>query len=111
MKFIITENKLRNFLKEKLNIDLTGKIHKVTNFVQLPDEFGYITPKGFSYYEKFEPMYIIKTPGKTFLYQKQDNDEFIADYRDITYNNFELMQYLGIPNMGISIEKLYDIFS
>lgn len=115
MKLIITENKLKNFIENRLGVDLTDKIHMVTNQYELPEEFGYIRPRMLnSYLNRFGPMYVIETPKGKFLYQNQSDSNFIrtiiVDNRDRLYSEGDIMEYLGIPPIGLSVKDLVDIY-
>jgi hypothetical protein len=115
MKLIITENKLKNFIENRLGIDLTDKIHMVTNEYELPKEFSYIRSRMLSrYLNNFGPMYVIETPKGKFLYQNQGDSNFvrvtITDNRDRLYSEDDIMEYLGIPPLGLKIDDLINIY-
>lgn len=112
MKYIITESKLKNLLKDRLGVDLSGKISMVTNQYDLPMEFDrYIPPKVLnSYLNKFGPMYVIETPKNTFLYQNQAGVPTITDKKDRLHSVNSLMSHLGIPPMGLSIDDIIDVY-
>lgn len=112
MRLIITESKLKSFLKDRIGIDLTDKITMVTSQYDLPMEFDHImTPTTVrSYLNTYGPMYVIETPKRTFLYQKQSGTPTIVDTNDRLYSVNSLMKHLGIPPMGLSIEDIIDIY-
>lgn len=112
MRFIITESKLKSFLKDRLGIDLTDKITMVTSQYDLPMEFDrFITPKMLNMYlNRFGPMYVIETPKRTFLYQEQSGTPTIVDTNDRLYSVNSLMKHLGIPPMGLSVDDIIDIY-
>ena len=54
-----------------MGIDLTGKIHMVTNSYELPFEFNerIITPQTLRLYlNKYGPMYVIEIGSQIYLY-------------------------------------------
>ena len=68
----LTEANLKNLLINKLGVDLTGKIHMVTNSYELPFEFNerIITPQTLRLYlNKYGPMYVIEIGSQIYLYQ------------------------------------------
>ncbi len=112
MKYIITESKLKNLLKDRLGVDLDGKITMVTNQYDLPMEFDkFISPRVLNMYlNRFGPMFVIDTPKKTFLYQNQAGVPTITDTNDRLYSVTSLMSHLGIPPMGLTIDDLINIY-
>lgn len=111
-KFIITESRLKSFLSDKLGIDLTGKVSLVTNKWELPMEFDRIfTPSTFNtYLNRFGPMYSLEVGSTTYLYQNQGDRSIIADSKDRTYGESELMDKLGIPPLGIKFQEILDLY-
>lgn len=112
MKYIITESKLKEFLRNVSGIDLTDKIDIVTSTYDLPMEFDRVmTPTVLrQYLNHFGPMFIIRGPKKTFLYQNQSGRIVIADSNDRTYSENSLMSHLGIPPMGLSIDDIINTY-
>ena len=114
MKVIITESKLKSFLKNKFGIDLDGKIEMVTNKWELPMEFDrVIAPKVLNIYlNRFGPMFVFKIRNHgNFLYQNQNGLEFVADDNDRMINIDDFYNILGVNKyLGISIDNLIDIY-
>ena len=112
MKYIITESKLKEMLKNIAGVDLTGKIDIVTSTYDLPLEFDNVmTPTVLrTYLNHFGPMFIIYGPNKTFLYQNQSGRVVIADSNDRTYSESSLMRHLGIPPMGLSVDDVINTY-
>ena len=108
MKYIITESKLKELLRNIAGIDLTDKIEMVTSSYDLPMEFDSVmTPTVLrQYLNNFGPMFIIRGPKKTFLYQNQSGRVVIADSNDRTYSEASIMNQLGIPPMGLSMDDI-----
>ncbi len=46
MRLILSESQIANLLKKKYNFDLDGKVEKITEFEQLPEEVRRALGKG-----------------------------------------------------------------
>jgi hypothetical protein len=112
MKYLITESKLKEMLRKVAGVDLTGKVDIVTSTYELPMEFDNImTPTVLrSYLNHYGPMFIIRGPKRTFLYQNQAGRVIIADSRDKTYSETSLMDQLGIPPLGLSVDDIINTY-
>ena len=112
MKYIITEDKLKNLIKKKFNLDLTGKIKMVTSASQVPYEFD----------ERFSsrllnnmmnmagPMYLVKHLGEYYLIQPMGyNDYRVLDTRQGYLSEMELYEKLGMPPF-ISLTDLINTY-
>jgi len=113
MKLIITESKLKSFLKDKFGVDLDGKIEMVTNKYELPEEFWNITPKVLHIYlNRFGPMFVFKIKNYgNFLYQNQNGSEFVADDNDRMIDIDDFYNILGVNKyLGLSIDDLINIY-
>ena len=113
----LTEANLKNLLVNKLGVDLTGKIHMVTNSYELPFEFNerIITPQTLRLYlNKYGPMYVIEIGSQMFLYQHQQllNEvrKLIVDTNDKSYSEDQILNKLGIPPMGLTLNDIVDTF-
>jgi len=113
----LTEANLKNLLINKLGVDLTGKIHMVTNSYELPFEFNerIITPQTLRLYlNKYGPMYVIEIGSQIYLYQYQQltNEvrKMIVDTNDRTYSEDQILNKLGIPPMGLTLDDIVDTF-
>ena len=108
MKYIITESRLKEMLRKIAGVDLTGKVDIVTSTYDLPMEFDNVmTPTVLrAYLNQFGPMFIIRGPKRTFLYQNQSGRIVIADSNDRTYSENSIMNQLGISSMGLSVDDI-----
>jgi hypothetical protein len=76
MKYIITEEKLKKFLKREFGVDLTGKIEMITSKNQLPYEFEWINSAAINNaLNHYGPMYLINYNKMMFLVQDRGNGE------------------------------------
>jgi hypothetical protein len=84
MKYIITEDKLKKFLKREFGVDLTGKIEMITSKNQLPYEFEWIGTSLNNALNHYGPMYLISDNNMMFLFQDRGNGEsfIINDEKD-----------------------------
>ena len=113
----LTEAKLKNLLVNKLGIDLTGKIHMVTNSYELPFEFNerIITPQTLRVFlNNYGPMYVIEIGKQMYLYQHQqlsgESRKMIVDTNDRTYSEDQILDKLSIPPMGLTLNDIVDTF-
>ena len=109
---IITESKLKSFLKNKIGLDLTGKVTLVTNKLELPWEFDRSITKSAlnSYLNRFGPMYTIEIENNKYLFQDQGDRSVIIDSNDWIYNESEIMDKLGLPPLGIKLMEVLNLF-
>jgi hypothetical protein len=115
MKVLITESKMKDIIKSNFGIDLTDKIHMVTNKWELPFEFDkFINDRILNnYLNKYGPMYVFDTPSEKFL--AQDRGEinggwYIVDTTDEWYSELEILQLLGLQYLGMSLGDLINLY-
>lgn len=110
MNYIIKDSALKKLLI-RFGVDLTGKIHIVTNYEDLPREFKYIFRDTLNMYlNKFGPMFVIETPDEKFLYQKRDNEYGIEGSNSRAYSEGEVLDILKVPPVGISLDDVINTF-
>lgn len=115
MKYIVNQSKFKDFLRNKFNFDLTGKIKMITNRYQVPNYLDRIIP-GDTVNEllnKYGPMYLITMDEDNleyYLFQEQNNgDNLLLDRYDwLTEHDF--MDMLKIGKLGLSMKSLIDIY-
>ena len=128
MKIIITESqynllnetktdKFKKFLKNRFEIDLTGKIKEINRFSQIPNSFkekylSLSTPRAFQDKIQFGPMYLIdfykdKVINKKYLYQSGSD---LMDQDGEFWSENHLMELLGLNIMGLNVDDLIDIY-
>jgi hypothetical protein len=111
MKYLINESQLKNIIKSNFGVDLTNKIHMVTNKWELPFEFEHISPRTLNnYLNKFGPMYVFEIGKKLYLGQNQGYKDgwAIVDTGDRIVSELEFMKMLGIEYLGLSMDNLLD---
>ena len=114
MKFIITEDKLKKFIKRQFGVDLTGNIEMITSVLQVPPIFfKYFTTTDLNrYLNKYGPMYIIKIDkgGEMFLIQDRgDSELYIYSSRGYRINDLTFFERIGIPQI-LNTGDLIDAF-
>jgi len=91
MKYIITESSLKSFIKDKYNIDLTGKIELVQTKYDVPMRFDdYITLSG-------------KIKVYIDIYKSQNRSDFDNIKDEIQYRLEDLL-----PNIELEINDIID---
>ena len=124
MKIIITESKLINLFKQRFGVDFSGRVQKITDHKDLPDEFKWFQKGIFDAYlnfipEQITPFYVIEADGKLYLYQnkritrdieKNMRSEEMVDEKGNTVNVESFKKSNNIPNIGISLPDFFDMY-
>lgn len=112
MKIVITESKLKNYIKDKLGVDLTGKIELVQSNYDIPMSFdGYLMPWVTNMYmNEYGPMFLIKIGNYHWLYQTQGKSYFLMDEMGNHIDQSEFMKMIGISKVGLSMQQLIDLY-
>lgn len=109
----LIESKLKNLIIDRLGVDLTGMIERVNDRYDLPMEFdNLITPRVLdAYINKYGPIYLIKTNEKNLLYQNRNGYKVIGDYMNRDYSESKVIELLGLPPIGLSIDDIISAFT
>jgi hypothetical protein len=112
MKVLISENKFKTFLKDKLGIDLTDKVSLITS--------GYDLPMSFDRYlgtamlnvnlNEYGPMYLIRINGSKYLYQNRGRHDFIMNSMGGMLETNHFRDILELPPLGVSIQQILDLY-
>lgn len=115
MKIIINESNVRNLLVNRLGVDLTGKIDRLTSIYHIPTLFvdwmgNHILRV---WMNNYGPMYLIHLPDEDILYQKQGKirDEVIIGSSGGSYTSQEILDILGIPPIGLTLTDIVETFA
>ena len=118
MKYLITESKLKTFIKNKFNIDLTGRVELEPSLYSVLIDFdNYFTYEGLERRRRMEnygPMYLIELNDKLkILYQMNysSNNPLIIDNKGDMYEESEFMSLLGVSALGITLEQFLDLYA
>ena len=115
MKILINESNLRNLLVNRLGVDLTGKVDMLTSIYHIPTVFfdwmGHNILR--AWLNNYGPMYLIHLPDEKILYQKQGKirDEVVIHSSGGSYTSQEIMDKLGIPPIGLSLDDIVESFA
>ena len=116
MKLLITESKLKTFIKDKFNIDLTGRVELDPSIYSLLNDFDfYFTYDGLrrrQLGDNYGPIYLIELDdNRKVLYQMNysSNHPLILDSRGDLYEESDFMKMLGISALGITMEQFLDL--
>ena len=117
MKLLITESKLKTFIKDKFNIDLTGRVELDPSIYSLLNYFDfYFTYDGLrrrQLGDNYGPMYLMELDdNRKVLYQMNysSNYPLILDNKGDLYEESEFMKMLGISALGITMEQFLDLY-
>ena len=117
MKYLITESKLKSFIKDKFGLDFTGDIELEPNIYKILNDFDECVSYGGLHKRRssdnYGPMYLI-TLGNNFkiLYQKNyitGMDWIISNGCDV-YEESDFMDLLGIRPLGITMEQFLNLY-
>ena len=108
MKKSLIESNISNFIKDKLGVDLSDRIHMVTNQYELPMVFDRVISSKVlnQYLNRYGPMYVFEGKKNTYLGQHRKNEWFVVDKRDSQVSEFDVMKDLGIEMLGLSLNDL-----
>ena len=117
MKYLITESSLKSLIKDKFNIDLTGRVEFDPNIYRILNDFDrctdYQSLKRRLSMDNYGPMYLIELENSyTMLYQMNytTNIPWIINNGCDTWNESDFMNFLGISGLGITMEKFLDLY-
>jgi hypothetical protein len=117
MKYLITESKLKTFIKDKFNIDLTGRVELDPNIYIILNDFDECTVykilKRRLSMDNYGPMYLIELEDSyTMLYQMNytTNIPWIINNGCDTWGESDFMNFLGIRPLGITLEQFLDLY-
>ena len=117
MKYLITESKLKTFIKDKFNIDLTGRVELDPSIYKILNDFDFI----FTYDglrrrqlgDNYGPMYLIELDDNhKVLYQMNysSNNPLIINSNGDKYSESEFMDLFGVTPLGITLEQFLDLY-
>lgn len=123
MKYALDKNRLKEFIKKKLGVDLTGKVTMITSTNHIPISFSdsSLDRRHFRYMmNNHGPFYLIKNPlfdsqylvqkrsdvRKDFWFILRNDDDVITNLRTSDF----LLKELGLDVLGINLETIMDIY-
>ena len=115
MKILINESNLRNLLVNRLGVDLTGKVKILTSVYHIPRVFDEFMSFHMArvWMNNYGPMYLIKLPDETLIYQKQGKirDEILVNSDGKSYEEQEILDKLGVPPIGLTLTDIVESFA
>lgn len=115
MKIIITESRIKNFLRDKFGVDLTGQFSLIQSFEELPSYAKVINKKLFNHYlNRFGPIFLLKLDDD-YAIQFQDSEysenTMIVNLKtDSNIKEFSLLKKVGLENSGLTLKQVVDIY-
>ena len=120
MKYIITEsqyglireNKNKKFLIKTMGQDFTDKIKMITSTYDVPMSFDEgVGPNLINrWLNHWGPMYLVNVNGKDYLYQNRGDFEMFIDEEGYDSVDDEILEELGISDMGLRFSDIIDMF-
>jgi len=117
MKFLITESKIKEFIQNKFNIDLTDNIYVIASYEDLPWKHRYkFNEKGFNNkLNEFGPMYYLSYKDLDFIISFQTDSEgkeasIVELSHTRVYTESELLDYIGLGRLPLPLEQLINIY-
>ena len=99
----------------RLGVDLTGKIDMLTSVYHVPTVFDFFMNSHMTrvWMNNYGPMYLIKLPDETLIYQKQGKirDEILVNSDGKSYQEQEILDKLGIPPIGLTLTDIVETFA
>ena len=118
-----SNEKNKNFLKDKFGIDLDGKIRMIQSYEDLPLVFAsHFYPKSFNrMLNDGGPFYVLNINkgykigntyvNKLYLYRPRvDGSSYLVDQDGYNKSESTFLENLGIDVMGLTIEDLIDLY-
>jgi len=117
MKYLITESKLKTFIKDNFGIDFTGDVKLNPSIYNISNDFNecisYDSLHRRLNMDNYGPMYLITIDDNfKILYQKNyvtDMDWIISNRCDV-YDESDFMDLFGITPIGVTIEQFLDLY-
>jgi hypothetical protein len=118
MKYLITESKLTSFIKDRFDIDLTGRVELEPSIYGILNDFDdcvsyeYLSRRKSSV-TNYGPMYLIKLKDNfKILYQKNLKTDmaWIISNRCDTYDEYDFMNLLGISVLGLNMDDFINLY-
>ena len=117
MKYLITESSLKSLIKDKFNIDLTGRVEFDPNIYRILNDFDrctdYQSLKRRLSMDNYGPMYLIELENSyTMLYQMNytTNIPWIINNGCDSYSESQFMDLLGIRKLGLSMDQFLNLY-
>ena len=118
MKVVITESKLKTYIRDKFDVDLTGRVEFEPDTYELLVYFdnyfsqdGLVRRRGM---DNYGPIYLIKLKGGIKIFYQMNyssNSPLIISNEGDMYTESEFMHLLGLHKLGLTVEQLLNLYS
>jgi len=118
MKYLITESKLKTLIKDKFNIDLTGRIEFEPDTYELLNYFDdYLSKDNLARRRRMDnygPIYFIELEDGIKIFYQMDyvkGHALIFNNGCDIYNESEFKELLGIQKLAITMDQFLNLYS
>jgi hypothetical protein len=118
MKVVITESKLKTYIRDKFGVDLTGRIEFEPDTYDLLLYFdnyfsqdGLVRRRGM---DNYGPIYLIKLKGGIKIFYQMNyssNSPLIFSNEGDMYTEPEFKELLGIRKLAITMDQFLNLYS
>jgi hypothetical protein len=113
MNITIGVSRLKKYLKDKHNLDLTNRIERVTNWSELPIEFERIVQIYMlrRYLSLYGLLFFIKGNKRYYLIQERNDNWRCFSTKGDSYDLSEVYEDIGVPSyLGLNPYELYELY-
>jgi len=117
MKYLITESKLKSFIKDKFGLDFTGDIELDPNIYKILNDFDECVSYGGLHKRRssdnYGPMYLITIDDNfKILYQMNNitGQSWIISNKCDSYDESDFMNLLEIRVLGLSMDEFVNLY-
>jgi hypothetical protein len=117
MKFIITENKIKDLITKEVGYDLSDRIEIITNWIELGPKGQHLFSDGREEFRwllnNFGPMYLFHIDGNNYYVQPQGKEYGIlvlSEKQNRKIDEYDFLKVLGIQHLGIELDYIINNF-
>jgi hypothetical protein len=117
MKFIITENKIKDLITKVVGYDLSDRIEIITNWVELGPKGQYLFSDGREEFRwllnHYGPMYLFHIDGNNYYAQPQKEYGVLvlSEKQNRKIDESDFLNILGIKHLGIGLNYIITNFA